>query len=302
MRVPWEIPGPAGLEFGGGGGRLGLEGLLKIDQATGQQDDQRQQQQHQPPRRQGAHRFLLSEARARAQPPPRPRFFSTSRRYVRRPRGFLPALPWRSPSVQNALTPRLFRSLPMQAKKMDRGDADVVERALAGEREAWGELIQRHSREVLVFLLARGVRLDRAQELVQETWATLLAQQARGGLRQLRLPGLALTQAHYLLLHEVRRRPERFASLEDLEAEVPEEAVPSPEARLLSRQELERARALLEQCSPSGQRVFQLVFGRPELSHAEVAEHVGLSVQRVRQILWEIRGRLRQLLREDRHE
>jgi RNA polymerase sigma-70 factor (ECF subfamily) len=190
----------------------------------------------------------------------------------------------------------------MQAKKMDRGDADVVERALTGDREAWGELIQRHSREVLVFLLARGVRVDRAQELVQETWATLLAQQARGGLRQLKLPGLALTQAHYLLLHEVRRRPERFASLEDLGVEVPEEAVPSPEARLLSRQELERARAMLEQCSPSGQRVFQLVFGRPELSHAEVAEHVGLSVQRVRQILWELRGRLRELLEEDRHE
>lgn len=204
--------------------------------------------------------------------------------------------------MQNVLTPRLSRSPRMQVKEMDRSNADVAARALAGDREAWGELIQRHSHEVLVFLLARGVRLDRAQELVQETWATLLAQQERGKLQQLRLPGIALTQAHFLLLHEVRRRPERFASLEDLKVDVLEDATPSPEARLLSRQELERARALLEQCSPSGQRVFQLVFGRPDLSHAEVAEHVGLSVQRVRQILWEIRGRLRQLLEEDRHE
>jgi RNA polymerase sigma factor (sigma-70 family) len=204
--------------------------------------------------------------------------------------------------VQNALTLKLSRSPRTQVKEMDASAADMAERALRGDRQAWGELIQRHSHEVLVFLLARGVRVDRAQELVQETWATLLTQQERGKLQQLRLPSLALTQAHFLLLHEVRRRPERFASLEDLRLEVLDDASPSPEAQLLSKQELERARSLLEQCSPSGQRVFQLVFGRPDLSHAEVAEHVGLSVQRVRQILWEIRSRLRRMLEEDRHE
>src|SRR5271170_5730430 len=36
--------------------------------------------------------------------------------------------------------------------------------ALRGEREAWSTLVQRHNQRVVVALLARGVRIDKAKD------------------------------------------------------------------------------------------------------------------------------------------
>jgi RNA polymerase sigma-70 factor (ECF subfamily) len=44
--------------------------------------------------------------------------------------------------------------------------------------------------------------------------------------------------------------------------------------------------------------VFELVYDHPELGYAEVAAQVGLSVQRVKQIVFEVRKRLRGALAE----
>src|SRR5690349_9619541 len=49
-------------------------------------------------------------------------------------------------------------------------ETGLTRRALEGERAAWNALISRYHRRVVVSLLARGVRVDRAQELAQETW------------------------------------------------------------------------------------------------------------------------------------
>jgi RNA polymerase sigma-70 factor (ECF subfamily) len=75
----------------------------------------------------------------------------------------------------------------------------------------------------------------------------------------------------------------------------------SAERRLLSEEQLSRAHAALEQVSPSARNVFLLACDGQELPHAEVAARVGLSVQRVRQILCEVRKKLRSALEEETH-
>jgi RNA polymerase sigma factor (sigma-70 family) len=184
-------------------------------------------------------------------------------------------------------------------------EAEATRRALTGEREAWDFLIARHQHRVVVSLLARGVRMDRAKELAQETWARLVQQQRRGQLSDLRLPSLALTQAAYLALDDARReRREHLAGdVESLsEREQPVDPAVSAETRLLTEEQLSRAHAALKQCSPGAQRVFRLVYEGPDLPHAEVAERVGLSTQRVRQILCEVRKKLRTALEDENNE
>ncbi|MCY0997851.1 sigma-70 family RNA polymerase sigma factor [Myxococcus sp. MISCRS1] len=202
-------------------------------------------------------------------------------------------------------TVRLARETeePMEAARG--ADEEVLARkALAGDRSAWDALVARHHRRVVVSLLARGVRVDRAHELAQETWARLIQQQQRGLLTELRLPNLALTQAAFLAADDARRA--RRESISGAVEELPERQHPvdpavSAERRLLSEEQLSRAHAALAQVSPSARSVFLLACDGQELPHAEVAAKVGLSVQRVRQILCEVRKKLRSALEEETH-
>src|SRR5438045_1493857 len=78
------------------------------------------------------------------------------------------------------------------------GPASVEQAALGGDVEAWAALIGRHNHKIVVALLARGIALEEARELAQETWLRLMQQQRTGKLAQLTLPGLAIVQAGYL--------------------------------------------------------------------------------------------------------
>jgi RNA polymerase sigma-70 factor (ECF subfamily) len=190
------------------------------------------------------------------------------------------------------------------AERPQTGEEDLSRRALAGDRRAWDALIARHQRRVVVSLLARGIRVDRAHELAQEAWARLIQQQQRGLLTELRLPNLAITQAAFLAADDARRaRREAIAgNVEELpERQHPVDPAVSAERRLLSEEQLARANAALAGCSPSARNVFLLACDGQELPHAEVAAKVGLSVQRVRQILCEVRKKLRTALEEESH-
>ena len=177
-----------------------------------------------------------------------------------------------------------------------RDETDLTTAALRGSGAAWDALIARHDRKVVVALLARGIRIDRAREAAQEAWARLIARQRKGELARLDLPGLAIVQASFVAI-EVARRDARIEPLEGLDAP---DGAPSAEQRLLSREELVRARAAIDRCPAASRRVFQLVYEHPELPHAEVAAQVGLSVQRVRQILCEVRSVVRAALLEEK--
>ncbi len=206
----------------------------------------------------------------------------------------LPAAAMREPSPV-----RLERPAP-PAPPAD--EATLSAAALGGDREAWSALVQRHNHRVVVALLARGVRVDRAKDIAQEAWMRLVEQQRQGRLDRLQLPGLAIAQATFLWL-ESQRREAALRKHEPLDEPAVAAALADPredaESRLVTEERIERAVEVLSGCSSSAKKVFRLAYGGAGLSHAEVAEKVGLSLQRVRQILCEVRAKLRVALEHE---
>ena len=159
----------------------------------------------------------------------------------------------------------------------------------APELSVWDDAIRLHDRRVYLSVLALGLPPDRAREVTQQTWTRLMEQHKQGKLDQLELPGLAIRQARFLALNEYQRSRTELRVL----AAVPEPAAPDPERALASRQELERVLAALATCSPTARKLFRLVYATPGGNAASAAQAVGLSLQRVRQILCETRSHIR---------
>jgi RNA polymerase sigma factor (sigma-70 family) len=178
---------------------------------------------------------------------------------------------------------------------MTRSADELAAAALAGEGVAWNALVKRHDRRVVVTLLAMGLPLHQAKEIAQETWLRLLEQQRKGKLTRLDLPGLAIAQARFLAL-DARRREAPVAEPVELI-----DGAASTERELLTRQDLTRAARALEGCGETAKRLFQLVYGAAGLSHREAARRVGISPQRAKQSLCEVRAKLRAAM-EDDHE
>jgi RNA polymerase sigma-70 factor (ECF subfamily) len=157
----------------------------------------------------------------------------------------------------------------------------------------WDDAIRRHDHRVYLSVLALGLTPDRAREIVQATWTRLIEQHAAGKLTELELPGLAIRQARFLALNELQRRKVEMRVL----AAVPETpAEPNVERVVAGREQIDRVLAALAECSPTAQQVFRLVYATPGGTCASAAQAVGLSLQRVRQILCETRNHIRRAL------
>jgi len=182
-------------------------------------------------------------------------------------------------------------------------EEQLARRALEGGDDAWSELARRHGHRVLISLLARGVPLEIAEDVVQETWLRLVEQGRAGRLRTLRMPGIAIAQAHWIsreLLRSRQRRESIAGPPLSLEAcgEQLEIADPGVDLERLSmqRQRLEVVQRELQRCSARARQVFYAVYGPSGCSHDETARQTGVSLQRVRQMLHEMRVRLRRVL------
>jgi RNA polymerase sigma factor (sigma-70 family) len=190
-----------------------------------------------------------------------------------------------------------LRTMPSadEGSPPETGRGDPITAALAGDAAAWSALIARHGHKVLVALLARGIPIERARELTQETWLRLMERQRAGRLTELTLPGLAIVQAGFLAANE-RRRSDRQSSGRPLPEAVTGR---TGEDEVIDKERVGRMARALAACPAGARRVFELVYDHPELGYAEVAAQVGLSVQRVKQIVFEVRKRLRAALEED---
>jgi RNA polymerase sigma factor (sigma-70 family) len=169
--------------------------------------------------------------------------------------------------------------------------------------EAWSGLIIQHRRRVVLSLVAAGFDFEAAEELAHEAWTRLMEKDREGRLAELKLPGLAIVQARFLAWDERRRQRAQRAQRERLDLEAAEELVVDghgdPEQRILTRQEAARALATVAAAPISAQRLFRLLYAEPGMPHARAAEVLGLSVQRVRQILCELRKSVRAALQGD---
>lgn len=165
------------------------------------------------------------------------------------------------------------------------------------EPAVWDDAIRRFDRQVYLSVLALGLNPDRAREISQAAWTKLIERHATGGLPDLELPGLAIRQARFLGLNELRRTNVEKRVL----AAVPDEpSMPAGsidvERQVESRAQVEKVLAALATCSPTARRVFRLVYATPGGTPARAAQEVGLSLQRVRQILCETRAHIRKSL------
>ena len=68
---------------------------------------------------------------------------------------------------------------------------------------------------------------------------------------------------------------------------------PAIDRVVASRQEIDRVLDALATCSPTAKRIFHIVYATPGGSAAIAAREVGLSLQRIRQILCETRAHIR---------
>ncbi len=166
------------------------------------------------------------------------------------------------------------------------------------ERVAWEAMIRTHGPRVLAHLVASGVRIDQAKELANDAWTKLLESQREGRLTmsEMKMPGLILRQATFLAIDAARRR-----RLQEMPLEAPEavDEAPGIEEVLTSREQLERARTAFDGASRAEQRIFLALYEQPHLTAREIADQLALSPQRVKQVAYEIRKRIRTALEEE---
>jgi RNA polymerase sigma-70 factor (ECF subfamily) len=132
----------------------------------------------------------------------------------------------------------------------------LSEEALTGSQPAWEALIRAHDRRVVLSLLASGVPLARAKEIAHDAWTRLIEQQRLGRLERLELPGLAIRQARFLWLDELRAR-DKSAESEPIDALVTvADPAPTAEERCLTQDQLTRAHRALADLPESSRRFF----------------------------------------------
>lgn len=149
-------------------------------------------------------------------------------------------------------------------------DAELVSKTLAGEREAFGKLVDRHRRTVFALALQKGFQNAEADDLTQEVFVK--AYRGLGGLQD----GTAFARWLYGIaghvfadaarVHKRRRTDVRLES-------APELAVSEVAAEELGRDSADVIRALAE--LPEDQRMVLTLRYLEGLSPKEIAERLG---------------------------
>jgi len=159
----------------------------------------------------------------------------------------------------------------------------------------WEAAVRACNARVVASLVAFSVPLDQAEELASQTWARLIEKERAGELREITLPGLAIKQARFLAHAWLRSNRLRGAFPEQEPA-----GGADPERALIARRDVEIALEVLSRSSASARAVFLHLYDDPPPSHQVVADRLGLSLQRVRQILCEVRRAIRVALEGQR--
>lgn len=157
----------------------------------------------------------------------------------------------------------------------------IVSAGTSGNHNQVGLLYRDHRDWLLGWLRKRVSCPQRVEDFSQDTFMRLLG---RTELPNLREPRALLTViARGLLVDHFRRRALEQAYLDEL-ARMPPEYQPAPELQALLLEELRHIDRLLGQLSSKARAAF--LYNRLDgLSHAEIAERLGVSASRVRQYL-----------------
>lgn len=181
----------------------------------------------------------------------------------------------------------------MRSSLADRGDAELAELALAGQQDAYGELMRRHRDGV--YRLARGHAGDatEALDITQETFISAFAALARyDGARPFRLwiARIAINKCHDWARRRAVRRFFTFARPMEEAATVADNG-PTPEEAMQSQALLARIHAAIAALSANLKDVL-LLRTIDGMSQAEVAQTLGLSEKAVETRLYRARQKL----------
>jgi len=174
-------------------------------------------------------------------------------------------------------------------------DRPLLDRVATGDQQAFAALYARHGRALLAY--AEGLLADRgrAEEAVQDTllalWRGAAGFEGRSTVRTW-LFGICRRQA-------LRRLPVSRPSPLPVEAaaDLPDGG-PGPEAVVLARADAGAVAAALAGLAPAHREVLDLAFGAG-LSHAEIAEVLGVPVGTVKSRLFHARASLARALSAD---
>jgi RNA polymerase sigma factor (sigma-70 family) len=177
----------------------------------------------------------------------------------------------------------------------------LVQRAAAGDEQAWNEIVDRYSG--LLWSVARscGLSRQRADDVVQTAWLRLL--QHIGDLRDPDRVGAWLaTTARREALRSIaacrREAPQGDESMWD-RADTSQDP---PDAGILRREQHERLAAAIAELPPRQQQLLRLLTADPSLSYRDVAAATGMPIGSIGPTRSRAMERLRALLAEEDDE
>ncbi len=174
------------------------------------------------------------------------------------------------------------------------GDAtDAVEKDAARDAPRFDSLVARYRRPLLRFFRRRSLGVEDAEDLTQEVFMRLSRRFSH--LRWDNPDGLVFTVASNALVdHERHQRARAGKRHVEVDPALPTDE-PSAETALAGRQRLNRLVAALDDLHPNARSVFVLCRFE-NMTQAEVAKRLGLSVSAVEKHMTSALARLREAI------
>ena len=180
---------------------------------------------------------------------------------------------------------------PPQGAARIAGEADLVARTLAGERAAFGELVERYAPQARRVARAVLGDPDEADDAAQDGFLSALVKLQQYDARRPFGPWLMRIVANAAT---DRRRRRQVRKVEPLDPGLVGGG-PRPDADAVRSELGERLRAALAELPPR-RRTAVVLFDVEGYSHAEIAEMLGIPEGTVRSEVFHARRRLRALL------
>lgn len=186
---------------------------------------------------------------------------------------------------------------------MDFDDATLVRRALAGDQDAYREIVSRYERPIYSLVLRMVRDRSRAEELAQDAFVKAFSRLETFDAAH-KLSSWLFKIAHNTAIDHLRRRRVETVSIEGVGDEgpgwiatLPDESLPSPERRATQADLVRGLEAAVSRLRPEYREVVLLRF-QEGLAYDEIAEVTGLPLGTVKTHIHRARKELVRLLEE----
>lgn len=174
-------------------------------------------------------------------------------------------------------------------------DEVLIRRAVAGDKQAFGELYERHLDEVYRYIFYRTADPREAEDLTETVFLKVWEALPRFRPEETSFRTWLYRVAHNLVVDHYRTR-KTATQLEEGSA-LPDPS-PSPEQQIMAREREQQIARWIAKLPPDYQQVLTLRFVQ-DLSHAETAQILGRSEAAVRVLQYRALRALRKVIAEE---